>query len=508
MPVRIHKLTVLKWLFLLSADSIIVAAVLLLASLVGTPPPLYALAIGGCIWVAVSLLSNKLNFTRLSRTRYCLLVIVIINIFLLAGFYLLFLLLGRHLHYGWDIIVAAIGITLLEMGLCVVVRSIFFTDIPLSDEDAIAQYHSYAREIPSDASSRELLPELELFKRLLLDDPIVNEADWCRRHAEALGPDTLMLSVAEQEPLLLIPRNDYSLIVNVSLLNGIRHINKFLFLLNRILPMGACIISCCTTSEVRKASILKNYPPFINRIVYAFDYLWHRVFPKLMILQKIYYFFTRGHRRVLPRAEVLGRLYCCGFAVKQEFSVGRRYYICAVKTNEADEKNTTNSGVFIRLKRVGKDGKIIGVYKFRTMHAYAEYLQPYIYRQNRLDEKSKIANDYRITTVGRFLRRSFVDELPMIINLLRGEMKLVGVRPLSEHYFSLYSPRMQALRIKTKPGLLPPYYAYCPKPMSLEVIQADEERYLRAWFEHPGRTDWHYFWRILYNIIIKRERSS
>ena len=104
------------------------------------------------------------------------------------------------------------------------------------------------------------------------------------------------------------------------------------------------------------------------------------------------------------------------------------------------------------------------------------------------------------------MRKCWIDELPMILNLIKGDMKIVGVRPLSLHYFSLYSPEMQSLRIETKPGLLPPYYVDMPK--GIEEIQRSEKKYLQAYFAHPLITDVKYFWMILYCIIFKRESSS
>ena len=85
-------------------------------------------------------------------------------------------------------------------------------------------------------------------------------------------------------------------------------------------------------------------------------------------------------------------------------------------------------------------------------------------------------------------------------------MKLVGVRPISQHYFSLYSKELQEKRVKHKPGLLPPFYADMPK--TLEEIEASEMRYLTM-CEEKGtfRTDFVYFWKIICTIIFKKARS-
>ena len=141
------------------------------------------------------------------------------------------------------------------------------------------------------------------------------------------------------------------------------------------------------------------------------------------------------------------------------------------------------------------------------MHPYSEYLQAYIYQQYGLKESGKFSHDIRITTLGRCMRKNFIDEWPMIINVLAGDMKLVGVRPISKQYLSLYSPELQEKRLHHKPGLLPPFYADMPK--TLPEIEASEMRYLTA-CEERGRhlTDLRYFGKILYNILFKRARSN
>ena len=92
------------------------------------------------------------------------------------------------------------------------------------------------------------------------------------------------------------------------------------------------------------------------------------------------------------------------------------------------------------------------------------------------------------------------------VNLLKGQIKLVGVRPLSQQYYDLYSEDLQQLRIKTKPGLLPPFYVDMPE--TLEEIQDSERRYLESYFAHPFRTDWKYFWKIAGNIVFRGKRSK
>ena len=160
----------------------------------------------------------------------------------------------------------------------------------------------------------------------------------------------------------------------------------------------------------------------------------------------------------------------------------------------------------VRLPRVGLGGKIIRVYKVRTMHPYSEYLQDYIYQKHDLQEGGKFSNDFRISRLGKIMRALWIDELPMLLNWMRGELKLVGVRPISEHYFALYSKEHQERRIKYKPGLVPPYYADLPK--TLPEIEASENRYFDAYEKHPFRTNWRYFWKAIFNILFRNARSK
>jgi hypothetical protein len=76
-------------------------------------------------------------------------------------------------------------------------------------------------------------------------------------------------------------------------------------------------------------------------------------------------------------------------------------------------------GVFYRAERVGKDGRLFKLYKFRSMVAGADKVGPAI----------TVAGDARVTPVGKFLRKTKLDELPQLINVLKGEMSLVGPRP-------------------------------------------------------------------------------
>ena len=96
--------------------------------------------------------------------------------------------------------------------------------------------------------------------------------------------------------------------------------------------------------------------------------------------------------------------------------------------------------------------------------------------------------------------------MPMVINLIKRDIKVVGIRPISRHYLSLYPEDIQLRRRNYRPGLLPPFYADLPE--TLEEIVASEEKYMNAYDKGGIFTDVQYFFKIIYNILIKRARSN
>lgn len=289
-------------------------------------------------------------------------------------------------------------------------------------------------------------------------------------------------------------------------LNDKKYINKYLESLNSWVKMGDLIEVFFESKDQRRKRILNKFLFPFSYVYYAFDFVLKRVFPKWYVTQKIYYGITKGRNRVLSEPEAMGRVVSCGFKILDFEYKDNLTYVLAEKCGEPAYNLAPTYGALVHLNRVGYNGKLFKVYKFRTMHPYAEYIQEYVYERNQLCDGGKIADDFRVTSYGKFMRKLWIDEFPMFYNLFRGEMKLVGVRPLSKHFFSLYPPDMQALRIKTLPGLVPPFYADLPKTLD-EVIES-ERVYLNRYFKNPWRTDWNYFWRAMYNIFIRHARSN
>ena len=114
------------------------------------------------------------------------------------------------------------------------------------------------------------------------------------------------------------------------------------------------------------------------------------------------------------------------------------------------------SSVFYRQKRVGKDGKIIRIFKFRSMVKNADtVLKELIKREPYKTEwkkNQKLDNDPRITKVGKLIRKTSLDELPQFINVLKGDMSLIGPRPLVEGELDSHNGNHEIYE-KVRPGI-------------------------------------------------------
>lgn len=323
-----------------------------------------------------------------------------------------------------------------------------------------------------------------------------------------LGIDSSHLQWFDSTSVREIPdnSNSYSGMANRHRINDIQRINKFLEEANRKLEKGDYFLINLETKNARKARILNKYPYFLSFPYYVLDFVVKRLLPKFKITKKLYFWLTKGNNRVLSLTEALGRLVSCGFDIMGYQRIGYSTYIMAQKQSKPEYDMQPTYGALVKLNRIGKGGKFFEVYKFRTMHPYSEYLQDFVFQKNDLQDGGKIKNDFRVTNWGKWFRKLWIDELPMFINVFKGQMKIVGVRPLSRHYFNLYPEDLQNLRTQVKPGLVPPFYADLPD--TLEEIVESERRYLEAYLKHPITTDLKYLYKSLYNIFIKKARSG
>jgi len=134
--------------------------------------------------------------------------------------------------------------------------------------------------------------------------------------------------------------------------------------------------------------------------------------------------------------------------------------------------------VFFRQRRAGQDGKPFAMVKFRSMCANAEELLPELVNFDKLGEPSfKIHDDPRVTRVGRVLRALSLDELPQLVNVLRGDMSMVGPRPEEEEVVLLYTPE-QRFRLDFKPGLTGPMQVHGRGDLTFDERLALEREYI------------------------------
>lgn len=116
-------------------------------------------------------------------------------------------------------------------------------------------------------------------------------------------------------------------------------------------------------------------------------------------------------------------------------------------------KLESKGNIVFSQKRVGLDGKEFKMYKFRSMVVNAEELKEKLAKENEMSGPMfKIKHDPRITKVGKFIRKTSIDELPQLINVFKGDMTLVGPRPSLPKEVAQFEPWMKK-RLEVKPGL-------------------------------------------------------
>jgi lipopolysaccharide/colanic/teichoic acid biosynthesis glycosyltransferase len=465
------------------------------------------------VWLLVSLINGKMhrgkiiNFSSLfSKVLGSNLISISITALIMYAF--------RDLGFSRTIV---LGTALVATFLELVFGSVYiaYKKASIQDYEEFDTYNKYktpseydlVSEINGNGKHTGIIPEVNPGIAMAIEKESGSEM------AEAIikmtGPKligkTAVLSTTTIFNIASLPEEKYSYIINLHRLNDIKKLDDFIDEVNKKLETKGYFFCCVETKDQRKKRILKKFPPVLNYIYYIFDFILKRVLPKLKFTRPLYYFITHGNNAVISRAEALGRLSRGGFRIRQESFIGNHLCIEAKKTGEPLQRNENIYGPLIALPRVGKNGKIIKVYKLRTMHPYSEYIQDYVYRLHDLQDGGKFKNDFRITSWGAICRKIWFDELPTFINWFKGDMKLVGVRPLSRQYFELYNDNLKERRIKYKPGLIPPFYADMPD--DLESIQASEFKYLDSYDRHPFLTDLRYFFKSWWNILFRHARS-
>jgi hypothetical protein len=318
--------------------------------------------------------------------------------------------------------------------------------------------------------------------------------------------DCALLSTDNMLNLDILDQDRMGLIINLHKMNDMRWPNRYLLLGHGKIRSSGFLVGTADTTSTHRDYIRSRYPVFTSNILYGLTFIWGRMFPRLPWLKTLYFTVTKGKGRMFSRAEILGRLIFCGYEIVAEKEMGYKFYFIARKIKKPSMEENPTFGPLVKLVRSGFEGKPITVYKFRTMYPFSECLQEYVYNNSRLEHGGKFKDDFRVTGWGKFMRRVWLDELPMLFNWMRGDLRLVGVRPLSSQYLELYTPELRKFRQKVKPGLLPPFYA--DMPTTLEEIMDSERRYIESYLRYPIRTQVRYFIKCVYNIVVRKKRSA
>lgn len=466
------------------------------------------------IWIVVSLLNGKMHRGKIISFSTLFARVITSNLISIS---ITALLMYTFRDYAYSRAVV-LGTALIATFLELLVGSVFiaYKKASVQDYEEYEKYKTYKKpseyelvsEINGNGNHNELPGVVNPGIVSSIEKECGSEMAMAviKMTGSKLKESTAVLSTTTVFNILSLPEENYTYIINLHKINDIKHLDEFIDAVNKKLEFKGYFFCCVETKDQRKARLLKKFPPVLNYIFYTLDFIVKRVFPKLKFTRQLYFFLTRGNNAVISRAEALGRLTRAGFKIKQESFIGNKLCIESRKYKDPFPVNENIYGPLIALPRVGMNGSIIKVYKLRTMHPYSEYIQDYVYRLHDLQDGGKFKNDFRITSWGAVCRKIWLDELPMLINFLKGEMKIVGIRPLSKQYFELYKKEVQDRRIKYKPGLIPPFYA--DMPSDLEGIQASEIKYLDEFDKHPVLTDFKYFWKSGWNILFRKARSN
>ncbi|WP_112662534.1 sugar transferase [Microvirga flavescens] len=141
--------------------------------------------------------------------------------------------------------------------------------------------------------------------------------------------------------------------------------------------------------------------------------------------------------------------------------------------------------VFFAHKRIGRGGKVFGCLKFRTMILDAEgclneYLSHHPHAAIEWQREQKLNFDPRVTAIGRFLRSSSLDELPQLINVLLGDMSLVGPRPVTSSELTHYGSSVEFYK-SVRPGITGLWQVSGRNDVGYATRVALDERYVREW---------------------------
>ncbi len=455
------------------------------------------------IWIFISSISGKYNIKNFHD--YQDLFLAITTITFLCSFIILFLIFAiKKLDFSRGVV---LGTMLLSYLLSLLFYYILYV-MSKSARKVINGNEKDVDELTDDSNNDaddELLHEDNLGsrrERRMKKESGSLVLKYIKEHLDLNNDKVNISETATPFNIENIPGENLFGIINLKKVNDMRYIDRFFQAVNEKLMDAGMFIGCVETSKQRYRRIGKQRWGFLGQIIIMFDFVINRVFPRLPAFENIYFNITRGAKRTVSLAEVLGRLVSCGFSIIEYRSINNLIYFVVMKTGLPIKNEKASYKPIFDMPRVGKRGKIIKVYKIRTMHPYSEYLQDYVLSLNGFSDVGKIKNDFRVTKWGKFLRRTHLDEFPQIWNILKGEMAIFGARPLSKGVFeNEYPEDVREMRIKYKPGLIPPYAALKMQGMK-ESIEAEKIYLLeKINSKFPFLVDVKYLFKAIINLL-------
>jgi lipopolysaccharide/colanic/teichoic acid biosynthesis glycosyltransferase len=308
------------------------------------------------------------------------------------------------------------------------------------------------------------------------------------------------------------------LLVSRTRINDVRRLNQFMQSCVKRITMGGYFVVRYMPLENVTKILRHRYTGSLYWLVFILHYIWYRAIPKIPWLDKLYFSpmiswldtvhlsLVKQRNRVLSKAEVWGRFSYCGMRVITESSGDGDIYLIAQRVAFPIEGKRPSYYPIVALEKVGLDGEIIYAYKIRTMFPFSEFIQKRIFEDHGLASTGKFSNDFRLTEIGKFLRRYWLDELPQIFDWLRGDIKLVGLRATSRHFLSLYPRNFLDLYVQIKPGLIPPIYDESTN--GFDQIVEVELTYLQRYWDQPFLTDVRYLIQTFTDIVFRGIRSK
>ena len=289
------------------------------------------------------------------------------------------------------------------------------------------------------------------------------------------------------------------LVVAKTRLNDVYKLDDYLLLCARSVAMGGYVVARYAPLEDVASTLRDRYGRVLYLPAVALHFLWFLALPKTPLINGLQYIITRKGNRSLSKAEAWGRLSYCGLHVIAELDEGVERYLVAQRVEPPARGKRPSYYPIISLEKVGLGGEVMYLHKLRSMYPYSEFLQKRVYEEQGLTATGKFANDFRITRFGRFVRRYWLDELPQVLDWLRGDIKLVGMRATSPHYLSLYPAGVVDLYVQVKPGLVPPVFDEDTNGFD-QIVEVERE-YLKRYLAAPIRTDVAYFLRTCWDIF-------